>query len=242
MFPAAMAECPVCLEPYGLDEHIPKSLDCRHAVCAECVMNPRGQPLQLCPICRRGINNHSAIPNDLSILDFLEKKKRKKYLKARKKKLQDLIEQAWEASAEVGGHLKEETVIGAKIAKERSTIFTLYIQHLFKKCLELCISQRVLSDFSTKHHMELEDLLQELQMCISVCTSLLDNPHASTDEIDRCETDTLNAVKKSRDSGRSGTSEEAMWNSYRQLVIETLVEISKVPPSRDHSFHPGEHL
>ncbi len=236
MFPEAMEECPVCMEPYGLDEHIPKSLDCRHAVCAECVMNPRGQPLQLCPVCRRGIGDRSDIPNDLSIIAYLEKKKGKKYLKERKKTLQGVIKQAWESSAEAKGHLKEQKETAAKIVEERSAIFSSYIDHQFKRCLQLCDSKRVLSDVSTKNQNELENTIQELQTCIEACTPLLDNPHATTDEIDRYESDTLNAVKKARDSGRSGSSEEAMWNKYRQQVIEKFLQLTKMAPSSDRSL------
>ncbi len=239
MFPAAMGECPVCLEAFGLDEHIPKSLDCRHAVCTECVMNPRGQPLQLCPICRRGIGDRSALPNDLSIIAYLEKKNRKRYLKERKKKLQDAIEQARDASAKVEGELKEQKATAGKLVEERSAVFSSYMKHLFQKCQKLCVSKRVLSDVSTKHQKESENMLEELERCIAACTPLLDNPHVSSAEIDRWETATLEGVEKARESGRSGTSEEAMWNSYRQLVMETLAEISKVTPSSDPSFNPG---
>ncbi len=85
-FPTAMDECPVCMESFDLDEHMPKSLDCRHAVCTECMLHPRGRPLRVCPICCRDIIDSSALPNDLSIIAYLEKIKREKYLKEQKKK------------------------------------------------------------------------------------------------------------------------------------------------------------
>ncbi len=88
MFPAAMDECPVCLEPYDGEEHIPKSLDCRHAVCKECLLTP----LKQCPLCRRGIGkNLSAIPNDLSIIAYLEKNKHEQSVKEKKEKIQSII-------------------------------------------------------------------------------------------------------------------------------------------------------
>ena len=114
-----MEECPVCLESFGLEEHIPKSLDCRHAVCSECLVNAGGQPLQKCPICRRAINNYSAIPNDLSIIAYLEKNKREKYLKERKEKVKKLIEQVLEASEDVDERLKNQKVSTAKKVKEK---------------------------------------------------------------------------------------------------------------------------
>ncbi len=184
MFLAAMEECPVCLEQFGLDQHIPKSLDCRHAVCTECVMNPRGQPLQLCHICRCGIGDRSDLPNDLSIIAYLEKKKRKRYLKERKIKLQDVIEQAREASEVVDGHLKEQQEAAAKVVEERSIVFSLYIEDLFEKCLQLCDIKQLLNDVSTQNQRQLENTKEELETCIAACTPLIDNPHASTDDID----------------------------------------------------------
>ncbi len=237
-----MDECPVCLEPFGLDEHIPKSLDCRHAVCTECVMNPRGQPLQLCPICRRGIGSRLDLPNDLSIIAYLEKKKRKKYLKERKKKLRDVIEQAREASVEVDGHLKEQKETAAKVVEERSIVFSSYIEHLFKKCLQLCDSKRLLNDVSTQNQRQLENTKEELETCIAACTPLIDNPHASTEVMHRCETDTLNAVKKAMNSGGPATSKEAMWNKYREVVLEKFLQLTKMPPSSDYSVDSGNYL
>ena len=126
-FSAVMEECPICLESFGLDQHIPKSLDCRHAVCTECMRNAGGQPLQRCPICRRAITDHSTLPNDLTLISYLEKNKREKYLNERKEKVKNLIEQVLEASEDVDGLLKEQKVSNAQAAEERSVIFSSYI-------------------------------------------------------------------------------------------------------------------
>ncbi len=230
-----MEECPVCLESFGLEEHIPKSLDCRHAVCAECVMNAGGQPLQRCPICRRAINNHSAIPNDLSIIAYLEKNKREKYLKELKEKVKKLIEQVLEASEDVDGRLRNQTVFTAKKVKEKSAIFSFYIKHLFEQCQQRCSSEPFLTDVMTKSKQELESISQELQTSLAACTSLLDNPHVTTDDIDRCESDALDAIKKAKESGQFGTMDGTTWNSYRKLVMDTFAEISKVPPKHGSS-------
>ncbi len=242
IFPATMEECPVCLEPFGLDEHIPKSLDCRHAVCTECVMNPREQPLQLCPICRRDIGKRSTLPNDLTLISYMEKKKRKKYLKQQKEKIQGLIKQVLEASHLVDQRLEEEKAHAAEAVEGRSTKFTLFTRDLFQKCEQLCNSKHFLNDVVTQKRKELEDTRKGLDKCIAACTSLLDNPHVTSEEIDRCESDIQEAVDKATDRETDAANEEAMWNSYRQLVMETLAEISKVAPSNVRSFDPGKHL
>ena len=230
-----MEECPVCMECFSLKEHIPKSLDCRHAVCAECVMNAGGQPLQRCPICRRAINNHSAIPNDLSIIAYLEKNKREKYLKERKEKVRNLIEQVLEASEDVGGRLKNEKVSAAQTVEERSAIFSSYIKHLLEQCQQRCSTKRFLTDIAAIIRKELESRQQELQTCLAACTSLLDNPHVTTDDIDRCESEALNAVRKARESEKSGAIDRTTWNSCTQLVMKTFTEMSKIPPKSGNS-------
>ncbi len=225
-----MEECPVCLESFGQEEHIPKSLDCRHAVCTECLMNAGGQPLQRCPICRRGINNHSAIPNDLSIIAYLEKNKREKYLKERKEKVKNLIERVLAASEDLNWRLKANIASSAQLVEERRAIFSSYAKHLFDQCQQLCNSKRIFTEISLKGNNQLESTQQELQASLAACTSLLDNPHVTTDDIDSCESEALDAMKKVTDSGKGGTRDGEMWKSYRQLLMETFAEMSKVPP------------
>ncbi len=230
-----MEECPVCLESFGLEEHIPKSLDCRHAVCFECLVNAGGQPLQECPICRRAINNYSATPNDLSIIAYLEKNKREKYLRERKEKVKKLIELVLEVSEYVDERLKNQKVSTAKKVKEKSVIFSSYIKHLFEQCQQRCSSERFLTDVMINCHKELESTSQELQASLAACTSLLDNPHITMDDIDRCEAKALDAVKKAKESEQSGTMDVTTWTSYRKLVMDTFAEISKVPPKHGRS-------
>ncbi len=234
-----MEECPVCLEKFDLNEHIPKSLDCRHAVCTECVMDPTRRPLQRCPICRRDIIDHSALPNDLSIIAYLEKNKREKYLKEQKEKVKGVIDQVLKASEDVHELLKEDNVSAAQTVVERSAKFNSYIKHLFEKCQLRCDTKGFLSEAAKENRKKLENTLQELQASIVACASLLDNPHVTTDEIERSETEALNAVDRARSCIKSRSSEGDMWNSYRQLVMETFAEISKEPPSSDHNFIKG---
>lgn len=39
LFSLLQMECPVCLEPYGLQRHRPKALPCGHSVCLDCLQN-----------------------------------------------------------------------------------------------------------------------------------------------------------------------------------------------------------
>ncbi len=232
-----MDECSVCLESFDLDLHIPKSMDCRHAMCTECVMNKAGNPLQRCPICRQDIINPSALPNDLSIIAYLEKEHRGKYLKERKEKIKNLGEKALKAYGDLDGLLKADSFL--TVETDRGAVFKSYIKHLFEKCQDSCGSKRFLTDAATKHRNKLENTLHELQMSMAACTSLLDNPHVTKDDIDRCESQAVKVLDKVKDGGRYGASEGAMWNSYSQLLMETFAEIIKEPPSSDNSFTGG---
>ena len=83
-------------------------------------------------------------------------------------------------------------------------------------------------------------------MSMATCTSLLDNPHVTTYEIDRCDSVALNAVKNATDGVKSTTSYEDPWIGYRQVVTDTFAEISKVPPQNDWipdtGYHPSHCL
>ncbi len=136
--------------------------------------------------------------------------------------------------------LKEGNVSGAQTLEERSATFNSYIKYLFETCQQGCDSKPFLSDVAAKNRTGLENTLQELQTSMAKCTSLLDNPHVTTDEIDRCEAEALVAIEKARDSG-TGASEGATWNSYRELVMERFAEISKTEPSSDPSFTCTRH-
>ena len=234
-----MDECPVCMESFDLDEHIPKSLDCRHAVCTECLLYPRGRPFRTCPICSRAIINRLSLPNDLSIIAYLEKIKREKYLQEQWEKLKGMIERVQEAYEAVDKRLKAEKISAATVPEERSATWNSHLKQLFVTCQQRCNSKSFLGDAATQNLRQLEDLLQELQVSMAACTSLFDNPHVTTDDVDRCGSKALNAVKKARDIGKSRATETATWNSYRQLVMETFAEVSKLPPIKNSSSVAG---
>ncbi len=71
--------CPICMEDYDLDTRIPKSLDCRHSLCKLCLQHS-GQPLNSCPICRQPVRNHTKIPNDFTMIEYLQYKDRDRHL------------------------------------------------------------------------------------------------------------------------------------------------------------------
>ena len=171
----------------------------------------------------------------------MEKEKGEKYFKERKESVKTLIEQALKASEDVDGLLKEDNVSGAQTLEERSTTFNSYIKYLFETSQQGCDSKPFLSDVAAKNRTGLENTLQELQTSLAACTSLLDNSHVTTDEIERCEAEALVAIEKARDSGKTGASEGAMWNSYRELVMGTFEEISKTEPSSDPFFTCTRH-
>ncbi len=234
-----MDGCPVCMESFDQDQHIPKSLDCRHAVCAECLLHPRGPPLRKCPLCNRDIKNRSAVPNDLSIIAYLEKNQCEQYLKEQREKVKDIIERVQEASGDVDKRLKGEKASADKTLEGIRTIFNSHLKDLFEMCQQRCNSKPFLSDTATQNLRQLEDSLQELQVSMAACRSLLDNPHVTPDDIDRCGSEVQNVVTKARDIGESRATETATWNTYTLLVMEAFAEVSKLPPGNDSSSVPG---
>ena len=150
-----------------------------------------------------------------------------------------MIDRAQEAYEAVDNRLKAEKMSAAKTPEGRSDTWNTHLKQLFEICQQRCNSKSFLGDAETQNLRQLEDLLQELQVSMAACTSLFDNPHVTTDDVDRCGSKALNAVKKARDIGKSRATETATWNSYRQLVMETLAEVSKVPPSDNGSSVAG---
>ncbi len=73
--------------------------------------------------------------------------------------------------------------------------------------------------------------MKELQTSAADRTSLLSNPPVTMGEIDRWARDTQEVVKKAWDIEGVVDSEEAIWNIYRQLLMEIFAEMSKVAPS-----------
>ena len=234
-----MYECPVCLQLFDQGDHIPKSLACRHAVCKRCLLSPHGPPLPKCPICRRGIIDRFDLPNDLSIIQYLEKKERKRYIKERKEKIKGLIEEVVNASEDVGERLKKKVISATQTLEEKSAKYTLYVKHLFETCQQRCGSKRFLSNAAIENHKKLEAMRQELQASVAACTSLFDNPHVTADDIEKRETEARNALREARDSGKPGVSERATWHDYRILLIKTFTDISKEPPPNDISSVAG---
>ncbi len=130
-----------------------------------------------------------------------------------------------------------------KLSAAEEDIFASYTKNLFEKCHQRCNIKRFLDDLAMKRGRELESSLDELETLTAICISLtVDSPHVTTDEIDRWEVDIQEAVKKARDIEGVGDSEEAMWSTYRQLLLDTLTEISRVAPSSDREFHNGNDL
>ncbi len=69
--------CPICMEDYDLDKSLPKSLDCRHSLCKSCLIKD-GQPMKKCPSCRQPIVSPEKVVNDLTMIDYLARKRQKK--------------------------------------------------------------------------------------------------------------------------------------------------------------------
>ncbi len=223
-----------------MESRIPKSLDCRHAVCKSCLLSCGKKSLSQCPLCRQKIVNPTKIPNDLSKVAHIETNNQKKLFKLQAEKLNALKDRGRKASQHLGKILKECKSKKKEAAREHSNTFALYARHLFEKCLQKCChDQSFWEDASTKNIRDLEGKMKRLQASVNTCTSLLDKGHISEESLTSCETEVLGAVKATQPGGKSQTAEESMWNSYRDSMIDVLSDLSKIVPSSDSSFTPG---
>ncbi len=67
------ASCPICMEDYDFEKRIPKSPHCRHTLCKSCLLKD-GRPLKKCPSCRKPIAKPKNVVNDLTMIDYMERK------------------------------------------------------------------------------------------------------------------------------------------------------------------------
>ena len=69
-------ECPVCLNNYSSKVR-PKSLNCGHSICTDCLEDIVTSKTILCPLCMHPVTNPDSLPFNWFILDrvnFLEVK------------------------------------------------------------------------------------------------------------------------------------------------------------------------
>ncbi len=128
--------CPICMEDFDLENRMPKSLECRHSLCKLCLMNKR-HPLSSCPICRQPVRKHENVPHDLTMIDYVNHKRRKVYLKEQekiRKRLSDLTERTRVELRHIG-ELQEEH---KQILEGRENQFRQHIMSVFKTCLDKC--------------------------------------------------------------------------------------------------------
>ena len=69
---SAFGSCPMCIEDYDLAVRVPKSLECRHVLCRIC-LEKVVNTLNACPMCREPVRDHENLPNDFTMMDYLQR-------------------------------------------------------------------------------------------------------------------------------------------------------------------------
>ena len=217
------------MEDYDLETRVPKSLDCRHVLCKLCLQNG-ADSLDNCPMCRQAVRDHQKLPNDFTMIDYLQRKQHKKDLKEQallRSKLQEMSDNAGEEIEKIEKNIQR--------ANEIEPLLEFHAKQIFDRCIEEC---RHKTPVASHDRQNVESKLERLQHSVAVCMSLLDSTHISKDAVDTCETEVKEAVGMLRD--QPGVSEKDVWHTYRQLLVDTFTELSQDPPSSDSSFGAGK--
>ncbi len=129
------SSCPICIDDYDLDQRIPKSLDCRHSLCKGCLMH-EGKPLKQCPSCRQPINNPGKVVNDLTMIDYLERKRQKRRDREQadlKKQLRFLQETLSKELKATQSQLDGQKQSYLDVAERKMNEFTSYARCMFNE-------------------------------------------------------------------------------------------------------------
>ncbi len=224
--------CSICMESFDMKQRIPKSLQCRHYLCAPCLTSHLASQSS-CPKCRKPIENTDDIANELAIIDYLqsqEEQTRKEQQKAMKEELQRLITSTEKEQERIEEKLKIFKNGKSKETKEKSRLYSTHVKYLLNKALDCCNSEANLSRIASKIEEEMENNLQEVRTCNVTMKTLLEKDFVAWEDFDNCKM----AATRTRES-----NEDRMWEEYRERLLEQLTNISKEATKRHRDFNPG---
>ncbi len=210
--------CPVCMDDYDLDTGVPKSLDCRHSVCNVCLQSG-ADSMNTCPICRHPIRDHQNIPNDLTMIDYLERNKGETVviLKSKLQEMRDNVKKEL-----------QETVNILRQAIETDQLFASNAKHIFYRCVE---KYQHITPVSSYDRDDVESKLERLQRSLADCERLLEKAYIRKDDMGSCEIEVKEAVKELQCRERPETAETVLWIKYKQELINAFTEMSHDTPS-----------
>ncbi len=230
--------CSISMEPYDLQKRIPKSLDCQHSLCALCLASHL-QSQNCCPSCRKPIQNPDNVTNDLTMIDYLDRQReheRMEQQNAMRNELQSLL-----CMMEKGQQRTEAAIIQfrnnkMKSIKEKRRLFNTYSKFVMAESLEYCNTEAGLARIASKYEDELECSLDVLQGPLIIIKSLLESEHIGKEDFDNCQ---MQAISASRMERKAKGTEEGILDTYRDVWLEQVTNISKGSPYRDPDDAPG---
>ncbi len=232
--------CPICMEGYDLDRILPKSLDCRHSLCKTCLMSD-GKPLKQCPSCRQPINNPENAVNDLTMIDYLERKRQKRREREqrdRKTKLIALLETVSQELLRTEADLDERKHSNLELAKEKLDVFASHAKCVLKETLiHQSENEEVVSKMASINIGELNDKIQLLREHRALVTSLLEQPYINQDDFEERESEIQRIIQS--DTSPLEDDRENLWSIYRGFLLDQFVKASKRGPSTDTKYQLG---
>ncbi len=231
------------MEDYDLDKRIPKSLDCRHSICKSCLVRdgkPQ-KPLKRCPSCRQKINDPENAANDLTMIDYLERKRQKRRgreQKERKAKLRDLLKTVSQELRKTEADLDEQKKSSLELAEENMGVFAVHAKDAFRKALlQLTENEEVVCKMASKNNQELNDRMQLLQTLTALVTSLLEQPYVNDDDFDACGREIQMGMQQ--ETSLLQDQSESLWNIYREFLLDQFLRASSVMPIKDSNDRQG---
>ena len=216
------------MEEYDLDQRLPKSLDCRHALCKACLVRD-GRALRKCPSCRQPIDKPTNVVNDLTMIDYLERKQQKRREREQKKlqeELRNLLETISQELRALESLKENQKRTTANLTRKKINAFSDYAKCVFKETLaHQNKNKQVMSKMASVNSAQLDARIQFLHENTAVVTSLLEQSFINQDDFDKCTSETQSIIQSKLTN--SGESVENMWSVYREFLLDHYTVASR---------------
>ncbi len=229
------ATCSICMEAYDCEHRIPKSLDCRHSLCAVCLTSQLDIQ-KSCPICRQVIDNPDKVSNDLTMIAFLDREQEKIRIQEQKtmrEKLLLLIDETESEYKSIEDTIHQFQENKLQIFTDKSHSFEEYAKYLFKKSLDSYNWEAV----AFQYERELDSNLNKVQISLALMWSLLEQKLIEKESFEKCQTEASRAADR---IPSSQNCEKRLWEVYREQLVKQFSKISKVPMGENPEFVSGE--
>ncbi len=229
--------CSICMEAYDLEARLPKSLHCRHSLCAVCLTSQL-ESQNWCPLCRQPIQSSGNVANDLTMIDYLERqreqirKQEQDMMKEKLHTLMNMIQHSHERTEDIINQLKSSNL---ENIQENRKLFGTFMRYQLNKSLDHYNREATLTRIVRKYEDKLQGSLHRFQGCLDSMTSLLGKDYIRKEDFDNCQAEATKAVQTKY---TAESIEDGLWEAQRELSLEQLTDISKEMAKSDPNFNP----